>query len=117
MILVSLLVSTICLGGGRDVDAFKLVGSLVVFFWSLPIIVLMSVLHFAERRGGTYARWLIAMLGFSPLGIVIHADGHVADRRYVMQLVTAGLAWSLAWVVTSLLFPKREAPRLDHQSR
>jgi hypothetical protein len=105
MVLVSLVVSTICLGGGKDLDAFKFVGSLILFFWGLPLLALVTVLHFVERWLGTYARLLIAAIGLIPLGLCI-AFGFRGDRHFMGQMVMAGLAWSFAWILTSLLFPK-----------
>jgi hypothetical protein len=51
MVLISLL--TLTIGGGyTDLNAFGFVGVLLVMFWGLPLIALMTLFHFLDKRFG-----------------------------------------------------------------
>jgi hypothetical protein len=108
MALVSLVVLTVCLGGGLDSKSFGFIGSLVVIFWGLPLLGFISLLHFVERWSGQSGSWLIAMVGLIPLGFCA-SFGFRGDQHFMMQMVMAGLAWSAAWIATSRAF-------VDHQN-
>ena len=59
MVLVSLLTLTIGGGGYTDLNAFGFVAILLVMFWGLPLIVLITLFHFLDKRFGPYARYPI----------------------------------------------------------
>jgi hypothetical protein len=77
MVVVSLLTLTICGGGYTDRNAFAFVGLLLVMFWGLPLIGLITLLHFLDWRFGPYARYPIALIGLFPLLLVIYFRGQV----------------------------------------
>jgi hypothetical protein len=106
MVVVSLLTLTICGGGYTDRNAFGFVGLLLVMFWGVPLIGLMTLFHFVERRFGPYVRYLIAFIGLFPLLLVIYSRGQ-GDAIYMLAIILAGLAWSAAWLATSYLFVNR----------
>jgi hypothetical protein len=110
MVVVSLLTLTIGFGGYTDRNAFGLVGGLLVMFWDLPLIGLITLLHFLDRRFGTYARYPIASIGLFPLLLVVYFRGQ-GDEIYTRVIVLSGLAWSAAWFATSHIFsrvPRKE---------
>lgn len=113
MVVVSLLTLTICGGGYTDKNAFGFVGLLLVMFWGLPLIGLIALFHFLERRFGPYARYPIALIGLFPLLLVIYFRGQ-GDAIYMRAIVLSGLTWSAAWLATSHIFsrvPRNETTR------
>jgi hypothetical protein len=114
MVVVSLLTLVICGGGYSDVNVFSFIGIILVVFWGLPIIGLVTLLHFVERLVGVYARYLIALIGFIPLGLVL-AFG-AGEPVYTKVVVFSGLAWSAAWIVTSLLFLEKTRKQITNAS-
>jgi hypothetical protein len=112
MFLATLAVLAVCFGGGKDINAFGFVAGLLLFFWGIPILIFVALLHSLERWLGTYARLLIAMIGLIPLGLSITFGASLGDPDTTRAIV-AGLAWSCAWIVTSVLFPKPEAPPIE----
>ena len=52
-------------------------------FWGLPLIVLMTLFHFLDKRFGPYVRYPIALIGLFPLLLVIYfgAKGDVIYMR------------------------------------
>ncbi|MGA7072275.1 hypothetical protein [Bradyrhizobium sp.] len=114
MVIVSALTFTVCGGGYRKLDEFLFVGMLVVMFWGLPLIGLVTLLHFVERRLGRIAGYVIATIGLIPLGLVIaYGPG---DPVYSRIIVVTGLGWSAAWIVTSLIFLERETRQVAQAS-
>jgi hypothetical protein len=103
MVVVSLLTLTICGGGYTDKNAFGFVGLLLVMFWGLPLIGLMVLFHFLDRRFGSSARYSIALIGLLPLLFVIYFKGQ-GDAAYMRAIVLSGLTWSAAWVASSHIF-------------
>jgi hypothetical protein len=105
MVIVSLLTLTICGGGYTDRNAFGFVGLLLVMFWGLPLIGLITLFHFLDRRFGPYARYPIALIGLFPLLLVIYFGGQ-GDAIYMRAIVLSGLAWSAAWLATFHIFSR-----------
>ena len=105
MVVVSLLTLTIGGGGYTDRNAFGFVGILLIFFWGLPLVGLMTGFHFLDKRFGPYARFPIALIGLFPLLLVIYFGGK-GDVNYMKVIVLSGLAWSAAWLATSYIFAK-----------
>jgi hypothetical protein len=105
MVVVSLLTLTICGGGYADRNAFEFVGLLLIMFWGLPLIGLMTLFHFLDRRFGCYARYPVALIGLFPLLLVIYFGGQ-GDAIFMRNIILSGLAWSAAWLATSHIFGK-----------
>jgi hypothetical protein len=103
MVVASLLTLTICGGGYTSGTAFGFVGFLLVAFWGLPILGLITVFHFLDKHFGPYARYPIALIGLFPLALVIYF-GARGDQTYIRIIVLSGLAWSAAWLATSHIF-------------
>jgi hypothetical protein len=105
MVVVSLLVLTTGAGGYAGDKTFGFAGILVLFamFWGLPLLALMSLFHFLDKRFGPYVRYPIAMIGLSPLLFVIYFRGQ-GDHIFMMAIVVSGFAWAAAWLVTSRIF-------------
>jgi|SRR5579872_1876941 len=99
MVVISLLTLTMC-GGGYRRNGFEFVGSIVIFFWGLPVIGLVTVFHFLDRRFGSYARYAVASIGLFPSLLVIYFGG-TGDPTYIKVMILSGLAWSAAWLATS----------------
>ena len=115
MVLVSLLTLTIGGGGYTDLNAFGFVGILLVMFWGLPLIVLMTLFHFLDKRFGPYARYPIALIGLFPLLLVIYF-GAQGDVIYMRVIIISGLVWSAAWLETSRIFcsaPRKEITEIS----
>jgi hypothetical protein len=112
MVIVSLVTLTICGGGYTDRNAFGFVGLLLVMFWGLPLIGFITLFHFLDRRLGPYARYPIASIGLFPLLLVIYFRGQ-GDVTYVRVIVLSGLAWSAAWLTTSIFSPECRAKKLQ----
>ena len=104
MVLVSLLTLTIGGGGYTNLNAFGFVGVLLIMFWGLPLIVLMTLFHFLDKRFGPYARYPIALIGLFPLLLVIYfgAQGDVIYMRSHHSL-RSGLVCRLAGNVAYFL--------------
>jgi hypothetical protein len=103
MTVVSLLVLTFCGGGYKDSKAFEFVGLLLVMFWGLPLIGLITLFHFLDKRFGPSARYPIAVVGLFPLFFVMYFKGQ-GDATFMRVMVLSGLTWSAAWLVTSWIF-------------
>jgi hypothetical protein len=106
MVVVSLLTLAICAGGFEN--AF--IGFVIVMLFALPLIGIITLFHFFERRSGPYARHSIASIGLFPLLLVILFGGR-GDTSYMAAIVLAGLTWSAAWLATSHTFyrvPRKE---------
>jgi hypothetical protein len=103
MVLVSLLTLTLGGGGYKDANAFAFVGVLLVMFWGLPLIGLMTLFHFVDKRFGSYARYPIAAIGLFPLLLIVYFGGK-GDVIYMRYIVLSGLVWSAAWLATSHIF-------------
>jgi len=106
MVIVSLLALTLGFGGYTDRNAFGFVGLLLVMFWGIPLIGIITLFHFVERRFGPYMRYLIASIGLFPLLLVIYSRGR-GDAIYMQIFMLPGLVWSAAWLTTSFLFLDR----------
>jgi hypothetical protein len=113
MVVVSLLTLTLCGGGFRDLKTFYFIGVFVVVVGGLPIIALVTTLHFAERAFGGYALILITLIGFIPLALLVSFGG---DDSYAKVPILSGWGWSAAWVATSLLFPKETRRQITKAS-
>jgi hypothetical protein len=109
MLVVSVVALTVC-GGARNWNEFGFVGSLVVMFWGLPLLGFITLCHFLDKRFDGYARYPIALIGLFPLALVTYFKGQ-GDPRYINAIVLAGLAWSAAWLATSLIVYR--APRAE----
>ena len=110
MVVVSLLSLTFGLGGYTDRNGFELIGGLLVMFWGLPLIGLVTAFHFLDRRYGPYARCPIASIGLFPLLLVIFFGGQ-GDQIFIRVIILSGLTWSAAWLTTSHFFarvPRKE---------
>src|ERR1700727_1815506 len=86
MVVVSLLTLTICGGGYTDRNAFGFVGLLLVMFWGLPLIGLIALFHFLDRRFGPYARYPVALIGLLPLFLVAYFRGQ-GDPIFIRVIV------------------------------
>jgi membrane protein CcdC involved in cytochrome C biogenesis len=49
-VLISAVVATLLLGGAKDVESFKLVGSLIAFFWVIPAILVITLYRSVQMR-------------------------------------------------------------------
>ena len=81
-----------------------------IMFWGLPLIVLMTLFHFLDKRFGPYVRYPIALIGLFPLLLVIYF-GAKGDVIYMRVIILSSLAWSAAWLETSRIFcsaPRKE---------
>jgi hypothetical protein len=103
MVAVSILTLIICGGGYTDRNSFEFVGLLLVMFWGLPLIGLITLFHFLDWRFGSYARYPIALLGLFPFLLIIYLGGQ-GNGIYMGNIVFSGLAWSAAWLATSHIF-------------
>jgi hypothetical protein len=110
MVVVSLLTLTICGGGYTDRNAFGFVGLLFVMFWGLPLIGLIALFHFLDKRFGPYARYPVALIGLLPLLLVAYFRGQ-GDPIFIRVIVLGGLTWSIAWLATSYILVR--APRKE----
>jgi hypothetical protein len=103
MTVVSLLTLAICAGGFKDAFA----GLVIVMLFALPLIGIIALFHFFERRFGSFARYSIASIGLFPLLLVILSRG-LGDASYMGAIVIAGLIWSAAWLATFSRVPRKE---------
>jgi hypothetical protein len=105
MVLVSLLTLTIGGGGYTDLNAFGFVAILLVMFWGLPLIVLITLFHFLDKRFGPYARYPIIdrALAFAPGHIFRRARRrHLHEsHHYLRSGVVCRLAGNVAYFLQS----------------
>ena len=108
MVVVSLLTSALCVGGFKH----ALTGLIIaVIVCTLPLIGIITGLHFLERRIGPHARYFIASLGLSPL-LLVMLSGARGDGDYMGAIILAGLAWSAAWLATAHAFDQAPRPEI-----
>jgi len=99
---------------GGEVERGSLLGFLEVLilgtsFLSLPIFLIISLLHFVETAfPGQYARNTIASIGIIPL-LLLPFFGNL-NNSFASFAVFPGLVWYGSWLITSAVFVKR-APR------
>jgi hypothetical protein len=111
MVVVSLLTLTMAAGGYASKGAFEEMGLYAVLFGGLPVLVLISLFHVLDSFLGAYARIPIALIGLVPLFLLVYFGG--GDDQYARVLIPSGLAWSAAWLATSLISraPPKGIPR------
>jgi hypothetical protein len=109
MVIISLLLLTTGAGGYAGDKTFGFGGILLLFamFCGLPLVALMSLFHFLDKRFGPYARYPIAMIGLFPLLFVIYFRGQ-GNQIFIMAMVLSGFAWTAAWLVTSHIFASND---------
>jgi len=112
MVLVSEITFMI-IAAGFDIQGMLFAGSFIVVFWTLPLIIIISIFHLLQKWLGNAATVLIATVGLLPtifvFGIApaIGVTGGV--NSYAQSLCLAGWLWSAAWLLTSQW--KVSAPR------
>ena len=64
-------------------------------------------LQFIERSIGKTGKYVVSTIGLFPLMLVIFYSKHGVNA-YMIALVLSGLAWSAAWIMTSVLFLEKQ---------
>jgi len=104
MVAVTLLVETLLLGGTSK-RQFAPTASLVTFFWTIPVIVIISILHGIDRVSGLTGTWGIALIGVAPAAFFMVGAPAMGVKgglnAYAVTGCLAGLFWSVAWIMTA----------------
>lgn len=112
MVVVSGITLTI-IGAGFDAEGMGLVGSYVLFFCTLPLILLIAIFNALEKWLGLTGTVLIALVGLLPTAFlfwIAPAQGIVAEfNGYGQAMCIAGWFWSAAWLLTSPRLSRRAA--------
>lgn len=102
VVLGSLLTLAFSFGGGKDLDSFRFVGLLLLMFWGLPMIVIVTVLDRIERVTGLRGRNVIAAFGLVPLLMFPFVQHH--DPSFASVFLIPGVVWFVGWLLTSAFF-------------
>jgi hypothetical protein len=95
-------------GGYKNSHDFSVVALTGLYFLGLPLIAIVTLLHFLEGWLGRYGRYYIASLGLWPLLLILYAGR--GDPKFSTILVLAGVGWSVIWIATAFLFRKPSQP-------
>ena len=108
MAIVTALILIVQAGGYKDFHDFSFVALTGLYFLGLPLIAIVTLLHFLERWLGRYGRYYITLLGLWPFLLILYAGR--GDETYAAIIVLASIGWSAIWIATAFLFLKPSRP-------